>query len=165
MTTIARNIEKIMLENGLSKVKIHQDNSECIVIQGNLDNTYALTFKNIDNKKYNDIKEHEHYVVLKNKENQRTITIWKQVNIQNFKSLIESAKIYAGINASGTIEIPNGLTINSDKTKKYHRSLIVPITLTIGVIICGTTGIFLGNTIRKICFQSEAGQVEIQENN
>ena len=109
-------------------------------------------------------KESKNDGVLKNKKNQRTITIWKQVSIQNFKSLIESAKIYAGINPSETIEIPNGVTINSDNTKKYHHSLIVPITLTIGMLICGVTGIFLGNTIRNICFQSEVEQIEILEN-
>ena len=147
MTSIAKNIEQIMQDNGLDKVKIYHDNSSNVVVQGNLDHTYSLTFKNANHE---DIKQYEHYVVLKNKKNQRTITIWKQVNIQNFQAIIKSAKIYTGL--------------NSENTKKSHRSLMIPVTLMIGIIMCGVTGIFLGNIIRNICFQHKIEQVEILEN-
>lgn len=164
MTNIAKNIEKIMLESGLDKVKNYSNNNnnKFVVIQGNLDNTFTLTFKNEEND--NDIEESEYYVVLKNRKLGRTITIWKQVSTHNFKSLIKSAKIYTGIDAPETKKMPHEKTVNSDNTKKPHRSSLIPITLTIGILLCSVTGIYLGNTIRNICFQSGIEQVEMQKN-
>lgn len=144
MTNIAETIKNIMIDNGLDKVKIYNDDSKCIVVQGKLNTDYIVTFKSNNNE-----DNLEYYTVLKNSIDKRTTTIWNNTNVESFPSIIHVAKLYT------TNKSFNAVKNTSDKVKKSHYQLIMPIGLTVGIVLCGIFGILLGNQIRNLCSKNE----------
>ena len=143
MTNIAEKVKNIMMDNGLNKVKIHNNDSKCIVVQGKLNTNYVVTFKSKNNE--NNL---EYYTVLKNI-GKRTTTIWNNISIEDFLSIIHIAKLYTTNKSFDTIKN------TSDKVNKSRHQSIMPIALTIGIALCGVFGIYLGNQIQNLCSKNE----------
>jgi hypothetical protein len=142
--SIAEKIKNVMMDNGLNQVKICNDNSKCIVVQGKLNSDYIVTFKSNNSE-----DNLEYYTVLKSNINKRTDTIWHNTTVESFPLIIHIAKLYASNN------LPNAVTSNSNEIKKPHYQRFMPLTLTVGIIIFSVVGVYLGIQIRNLCSKNE----------
>jgi hypothetical protein len=142
--SIAEKIKNVMMDNGLDKVKIYNDNSKCIVVQGKLNSDYIVTFKSNNSE-----DNLEYYTVLKSNINKRTDTIWNNTTVENFPLIIHIAKLYVSNN------LPNVVTSNSNEIKKSHYQRFMPLALTVGIIIFSVVGVYLGIQIRNLCSKDE----------